>query len=102
MEFIKPILENGDSLTAGVILTLIIVGMIYGFVTGNLEIGSSIKERKKALKDANDALDVANKELRKTESDLVRLQVEKELLWRQSLMSYPESPITVNRKRKQP
>lgn len=82
MAWLGPLLENADAIGSFTLLLLFVFGLIAGLVTGNVEIGSAVKERKQALKESNDALKQANEELRKIEADYTRVQVERELLWK--------------------
>ena len=83
MEAFDAIIENGDRLGSFTLLLLFIIALL----TGKIVIGSEAKEKDAALAKANEALAIANKELQDNKFELVRLQVERELLWRQTLPS---------------
>lgn len=85
MDAITTIIENGDRITSYVLLLLFLVGILWGLSTNRLEIGSSVKEKDEALKEAKQALDSAEKELMQTKLDYVRLQVERDYYWRSQL-----------------
>lgn len=105
MDWLEPIINNGDQLGAFTTLLIAFGLLITGLATGYVEIGPPVKERKEALKEANGALKEVKAELHKVETDLIRLQLEKDLLWRvqQNAIQQPQLPAspspTVNRKR---
>lgn len=90
--FFKAIVENGDKISSTVLLLLAIVGIIYGLVTENLEIGPSVKRKNSALKEANDALTKTKDELNTVEHEYDRLEWEVEHGWH-------EKPTTTTRRR---
>lgn len=101
MGIFNAILENGDKAGSITILLLVIAALIAGQISGYVEIGPGVKERKTALKEGNTALEKSQESLRKVEVDLIKLQLEKEFLWRQMLPQSPASPQrTVNKRRK--
>jgi hypothetical protein len=99
MGVFDAILVNGEKVGVITVLLLVIAVIIAGQISGYVEIGPSVKEKKTAIKEGVEALAKANTELKKVEQDYMRLQLEKEFLWRQTLQRSNSVRIS-NRKRK--
>lgn len=93
MDILGSIIENGDKIGSYVLLLIFIFLIIYGSATNRLEFGSSVKEKDDALKAAKEALDVANNELTDKKIELMKYQIERELLWRNSQPLTPGQQI---------
>lgn len=98
MGWIGEIIGAGNQATVSGILLLFTVVFIWGLLKGYIEIGPTVKERKEALKTANDALLKATATLAEVEKDLIRLEVEKEYRW----TNYEQTPVpSVNKRQRQ-
>lgn len=92
-DLLEFLVQHGDQLSSTIISFLGIVALVYGLVTGTIEIGPSVKERKTALKEANEALKKANDELHHIERAYDRLEWESETWNRKPRTSTPRRVV---------